>query len=127
MESEVSAPSSGRQDLEHTRIRAFVLWRVPWLFIIAGAIWPATQGFLWTLALAWIGGGCLANALRCGRVHCSVMGPGFLTLALVSAGKALGWWAPSWNLIWAAAIAFVIVGYLPEFLGKKYFGKQPAC
>jgi hypothetical protein len=124
---EPKAAESGAGDLSQNRLVSFILWRVPWIFIAAGIIWPAPRGALWTLALAWIGAGCLTNALRCGRVHCTVMGPGFLFLSLVSLARTVGLISLHWNLVWGAAVAIVAIAYLPEFFGKKYLRQRPAC
>jgi hypothetical protein len=127
MEARASSPDQRERDLSGNRIANFLLWRIPWVLIAAGLIWPGPRGLVWTSALAWIGSACMANALRCGRVHCSIMGPLFLVLALVAGGKTLGLLALNWNLIWSAAGVIVLLAYLPEFMGKKYFGKNPAC
>ncbi|MEE9472398.1 MAG: hypothetical protein V3V82_00255 [Acidimicrobiia bacterium] len=127
MEAKASLVDRRARDLSADRITNFVLWRIPWVFIAVGAIWTAQRGTLWTIALAWIGSACLANAVRCRRVHCSIMGPSFLILALVAGGKTLGWFSIHWNVVWAAAGIIVLLAFLPEWLGKRYFGQSPAC
>ncbi len=79
------------------------------------------------MALGWIGAACSGNALRCGRVHCSVMGPAFLILAAVGLARAFGWLTLHWNLIGIAAVGVTLLAFLPEFFGKKYPGGDPAC
>lgn len=127
MEAKASSVDRRARDLSANRITNFVLWRIPWVFIAVGATWNAQRGALWTIALAWIGSACLANAVRCRRVHCSIMGPSFLILALVAGGKTLGWFSIHWNVVWAAAGIVVLLAFLPEWLGKRYFGQKPAC
>lgn len=127
MDAETRGAETRARDLSSDKLKSFILWRLPWLFIAAGAVWPEARGLLWSLALAWIGSGCTANALRCGRVHCSVMGPSFLFLSLVGLAVTLGPLSLSWNVILAAAGAAVLVGYAPELLGKKYLRDSPAC
>lgn len=39
---------------------------------------------VWTSALAVMGVACVVNGLRCGRVHCYLMGPFFLLLAVIT-------------------------------------------
>lgn len=46
--------------------------------------------FVWALALAWMGGACLLNARRCGRVHCRFTGPFLLTVILPVLGRGAG-------------------------------------
>ena len=41
-------------------------------------------------AFAVMGAGCLANAARCGRIHCYVTGPLFLLAAIFVAMSAFG-------------------------------------
>ena len=62
-----------------------MVWVVP-AIILAGT---ATLGrsylvIIWPVLLAFMGGACLLNARRCGRLHCFITGPFFLILALVS-------------------------------------------
>jgi hypothetical protein len=67
-----------------------------WLLAIAIAV-AGSSGFsshwrtvVWTVALSIMGTACIANALRCGRVHCYVTGPFFLLMALVTLLYGLG-------------------------------------
>ena len=124
---EASATGLQAKDLTGSRITTLILWRIPWLFVAAGFVWPASRGIVWTIAIAWIGSACLANAVRCGRVHCSIMGPALLILSLVSIAKTIGWLALSWSWIWLAAGAITLAAFLPEFFGKRYFGTDPSC
>jgi hypothetical protein len=41
-------------------------------------------GLVWAAAFATMGGKCLANARRCGRVHCYFTGPWFLLASAAS-------------------------------------------
>lgn len=58
------------------------LWRVPWVLVAAGAVWPQARFWLWIPAFLVAGSGCVANARRCGRLHCYVTGPLYLGAAL---------------------------------------------
>ena len=42
-----------------------------------------------TEALAWMGAACLANARRCGRMHCFFTGPFFLAMAALALAVGL--------------------------------------
>lgn len=60
---------------------AVLLWWLPVAALIVGANWPKFQLLLWLPAFLVMGAACLANAARCGRVHCYVTGPLFLLAA----------------------------------------------
>lgn len=49
---------------------------------------PWAAAIAWTAAFSWMGGACLLNARRCGRLHCYFSGPLLLIGAL--AALALG-------------------------------------
>ncbi len=114
-------------DLTGQKWVSIALWRVPQLLLIVGVIWPDGIGPLWTLGFAWIGVACTTNALRCGRVHCSIMGPALIVLGLVSLANTIGILSISWTFVGVAALTVVAVAFVPEFLGRKYFGSGPSC
>jgi hypothetical protein len=79
---------------------------------------------VWTVALIVMGTACLANALRCGRVHCYTTGPFFLLMALASLLYGLGI-LPLGHSGWSTISAVILVGAitltcLPEMLFGKY-------
>jgi hypothetical protein len=51
---------------------------------------PWMTGAAWTVAFAWMGGACLLNARRCGRLHCYFSGPILLIGAVISFGVSVG-------------------------------------
>ena len=112
-------------DLSHSRLGNFVLWRLPPLVIIATGIlgdsfW-ITVG--WTASFAIMGGACLFNALRCGRLHCYLTGPFFLLASLASLLQGLGIISVGWNVIgFSALIGGLFLLYVPERLRGKYVG-----
>ncbi len=67
---------SGRRDF-------IIAWGLPIAALIA-ANWidPPLKTLLWSGALLWMGIACLANARRCGRVHCRFTGPFFLLMVV---------------------------------------------
>lgn len=80
------------------------------------------MGLVWAGALAWMGAGCVLNALRCGRLHCFLSGPALwcgaiaatlFTFKILSGVQVLN------DILWATA-AFVVVSYLPEAFFGKY-------
>ena len=79
---------------------------------------------VWTIALIVLGSACLANALRCGRVHCYITGPFFLLMALASLLYGLGilpLGGSGWNVIGAAILVGAIaLTCLPEIFFGKY-------
>ncbi|MGE5323667.1 MAG: hypothetical protein ACM3SW_12425 [Actinomycetota bacterium] len=75
------APNSNANDLTSRKI-AWLLWYLPAALVIAGFSWPVARGWLWIPALLIAGGGCMANAARCGRWHCYFTGPLYILGAL---------------------------------------------
>ena len=78
---------------------ALLLWGLPVVALIVGANWRHGL-FLWIPAFLVMGVACIANAARCGRLHCFITGPLFLLAAvylalsgfhLVPAGSVLFW------------------------------------
>jgi len=69
----------------------WLLWRAPWVLVVAGLAWTRLVYALWIPAFVVMGGGCVVNAARCHRTHCYVTGPlylaaaGYLVLASLSA------------------------------------------
>jgi len=61
--------------------RSVLLWCLPAAALIAGLWWSSLRPWLWVPAFLVMGGACLANAARCGRVHCYFTGPLFLLAA----------------------------------------------
>ena len=108
----------------------FILYWVPAIAILAVGPLAISNGWravVWTVALATMGIACIANALRCGRVHCYVTGP-FFFLALVALSYGLGILYPGrngWNLLGLIAlIGAIALWCLPEmFLGRYRRGR----
>jgi hypothetical protein len=81
---------------------------------------------LWTAACLVMGGACLLNALRCGRIHCYFTAPFFLAIAglavLFGAGVVpLG--PNGWNRI---GLTLRLGGVLLTFGPEPIFGKYRA-
>jgi hypothetical protein len=83
--------TSERRDWVSGRASYAVAWGLPSAALVA-AIWaePGLRTIAWAAALVWMGTACLANARRCGRVHCHFTGPFFLVMALVVVLHGLG-------------------------------------
>ena len=72
---------------------AFLLyWGLPIaaMVIDLGFGHPA-KTLIWLAALSWMGGACLINARRCGRVHCYYTGPFFLIMIVPVALHGFQW------------------------------------
>ncbi len=79
--------------------------------------------FVWALMFAWMGTGCILNALRCHRLHCYIAGPvlflGAVALALFAVGTTpLG--NHSLNTIIGITLCAVVLSFLPEMIWRKY-------
>lgn len=114
------------RDLLSNRVAVVVAFWVPALILVASGFLAMSQTWrtaLWTVALTTMGVACVANALRCGRVHCYATGPFFLLAALMALLYGLGiarLGSHGWNLIGTAVlIGAVVFCWLPEaFLGR---------
>lgn len=115
-----------RDILSNRLITGAVYW-VPALALVASGFLDIGQGWrtaVWTVALTTMGVACVANALRCGRVHCYVTGPFFLAMATLTLLYGLGV-APlgkhGWNLIPATVlVGALVLCCLPEVLFGRY-------
>jgi hypothetical protein len=70
-----------------------------------------------------MGGACIVNALRCGRVHCYLTGPFFFLMALVALSYGLGilrLGGYGWNLL---GLLTLIGAIAPWFLPEMFFGR----
>jgi hypothetical protein len=71
--------------------RGLVLWGVP-VSILPAASWLPERYLvvIWPGVLTFMGLACLANARRCGRIHCYATGPFFLIMAAIALLYGLG-------------------------------------
>src|SRR5262245_17815916 len=114
------------RDILSRRWLVFMVYWLPVIAIVAVgplAISSGRRSAVWTVALATMGVACVANALRCGRVHCYLTGPFFFLMALVALSYGLGilyLGRNGWNLLGLVTlIGAIALWYLPEmFLGK---------
>lgn len=79
---------------------------------------------VWTVALTTMGAACIANALRCGRIHCYMTGPFFLLMAAATVSYGVGALPlghNGWGYLGLTILAGAIVlCCLPEMLLGKY-------
>jgi hypothetical protein len=115
------------RDLLRNRWIAAVVFWLPVLALIAGGFPAVGQGWrtaIWVIALSTMGVGCIANALRCGRVHCYLTGPFLVIMAVVAllyglAGMPFG--AHGWNMLaLTVLIGTVALWFIPEVLFGRY-------
>lgn len=107
------------RDLTHG-VSAWLLWCLPVVLLIAGGAWRQGGAWLWALAFAVMGAGCLANAMRCGRVHCYVTGPLFVLAAVWSLLAALGVTSLHANAVSLVVLCLVLLAFLAEIPFGRY-------
>ena len=115
----VSVASCQANDLT-CNSKGLFLWCVPIAALIVGGSWPKTRAWLWTPALLVMGIGCLANAARCGRVHCYLTGPLFLLAAVYVALSEFHVAPMNPNALLATVVGLTILAYVLEFPLGKY-------
>ncbi len=125
MESRTTTGKSG--DILSTPWVSFVVFWLPAIAIVVAGSSRLSSGWLtvvWTAALGIMGTACVANALRCGRVHCYLTGPFFLLMALVTLLYGLGvvsLGGNGWNRIGLTIlIGAIALCCLPELFFGKY-------
>jgi hypothetical protein len=117
---------SARRDLSARSGSFLTVWGAPMLAGLAASMLAPSTAWAagaWSLALAWMGGACLLNARRCGRVHCYVSGPILLVGAGLTAASGAGVldFGPSGvSLIVAATLALAALTYLLELVWGRY-------
>jgi hypothetical protein len=123
------AGGTKKSDILSKPLLSLVLYWLPIIAIVASGYEHVGRGWrtgIWTIALSVVGTTCIANAARCGRVHCYVTGPFFLLMALAALLYGAGvipLGANGWNLIGATTlIGAIVLGCLPELLVGKYRG-----
>ena len=102
-----------------------LVWGLPAAMLIGSFfLAPVLRAVIWPVCLLWMGVACVANAARCGRMHCYFTGPFFLLLAAASLLHGLeiiplglhGWRSLGVTL----AVGAVVLHYLPERIWGKY-------
>jgi hypothetical protein len=119
------------RDILSSQWRVFILYWLPAMaMVVAGALAISSgwRAIVWTVALGTMGTTCIANALRCGRVHCYSTGPFFLLMALLALSYGLGilhFGGNGWNRLGLITlIGAIALWCLPEmFLGKYPKGR----
>ena len=118
-----------RSDILSRPFLSFIFYCLPAIAIVASGFEPVSRGWrtaIWTAALTVMGAACVANARRCGRIHCFVTGPFFLLAAVATLLYGMGvisLGAHGWNLIGLTIlIGAIVLCCLPEMVFGKYRG-----
>lgn len=79
---------------------------------------PGLRALIWSAALIWMGGACIANARRCGRTHCRFTGPFYLLMAALVVAYAAGL-LPIGDQGWAMLGAATTIGTAMLWWGSE--------
>lgn len=99
---------------------AWLLWYVPIALLIVGGAWHQQGVWLWVVAFAVMGAGCVANMVRCRRTHCYVTGPLLLLAALWCLLSALGVVVLHPNAVMLVVVVITALAYLAELPFGRY-------
>ena len=103
---------------------ALLIWCMPGaLLLVSPLIGVRYLVIVWPSLLTFMGAACLLNARRCGRIHCYLTGPFFLTLALIALLHGLGavpLGANGWSIL---SVILVIGGALLTWGPERYLGQ----
>ena len=118
-------------DLTTGPLASFLFWKFPMVIMVGIAIFdvgPRIQALVWVPCLVVFALGCIANAVRCRRVHCFFTGPFFLVMSLVSLLHGFGFVSlgdNGWSWIELITLTGVLaLVYLPELAWGRYFGAE---
>jgi hypothetical protein len=106
-------------DLVGSRL-GWIVWGVPSVLFVVGIAWDAARTWLWIPSFVVAGSACLANASRCGRLHCFLTGPLFLLAAIATGADVAGILTIDWRFTLMAVIGGTAIGYGIEWLRGRY-------
>ncbi|HEV2364598.1 MAG TPA: hypothetical protein VGS12_10435 [Caulobacteraceae bacterium] len=132
----MNAQTSSNRDLLGSWRTAALLYGLPSAAIVASSISisvggaapaPLPDAFraaVWAIACAVMGGACLVNAARCGRVHCYFTGPFLLAVGVAAILLGAGL-LPSGQESWSVLGLVLLVGAIvlmtvPEWMLGRY-------
>jgi hypothetical protein len=126
------AKSDQSRDILSNPIAAGAVFWLPAAVLIGSGFLDIGRGWrtaVWVAALATMGIACLANAIRCGRVHCYATGPFFVITAVVALLYGLGIMPlgrHGWNVLsLAVIIGAIVLLCLPEAFLERYRQSHP--
>lgn len=118
--------SCSQHDLVNRRI-AWVVWGIPTVLLVLGGFsGPGARTLLWPPALVVMGGGCVINAARCGRLHCYMTGPLYLIAAVATILLGLELVPLQWSWIALWIVGGTVLAYIPEWVRGKYVVRTSA-
>jgi len=89
------------------------LWGIPAAAMLGAMLLePGLRADIWSAALIWMGGACIANARRCRRTHCRFTGPFYLLMAgfvFAYAAGVLPIGEQGWTILGATTIVGTVV------------------
>ncbi|MFZ0334585.1 MAG: hypothetical protein WAN10_08245 [Candidatus Acidiferrales bacterium] len=100
--------------------KSLLVWGLPILALIVGGSWSSMRSWLWIPALLIMGIACLANATRCGRVHCYFTGPLYLVAAAYVVPAEFHLVPMNPNGFLGAVLLLTLIAYLAEFPLGRY-------
>jgi hypothetical protein len=116
-----------RSDILSRPLLSFLIYCLPVIAIVVSGYEQVSRAWrtgIWTAALTVMGVACVANAIRCGRIHCYITGPFFLMVAigtLLYGTGVISLGTNGWNVIGLTIlIGAIVLCCLPEALFGKY-------
>ena len=103
----------------------WMLWVVPaGVIVIGGFLGPSARMLLWTSALLVMGVSCVINARTCGRIHCFLTGPLYLTLAFLTVLRGNEVVTFPWLWIVVALVGGTVAAHVPEWIRGQYLRSE---
>lgn len=100
-------------------------WGVPVTLVVLGIAWSGVRAWLWIPSLVLAGAACVANAARCGRLHCFLTGPVFLIAAVAELLDAMKVIPIAWAWILAFVVGGTVLGYGLERVPGPFIAVRP--
>lgn len=108
-------------------VAAALWWCLPLcLGILANVLLPSPRiaAVAWAVVFAWMGTGCVLNALRCRRLHCYLSGPVFFLGALAAGLLAAEVFATRLSSIVSATLLLALLSFVPETLWDRHLPRR---
>ena len=119
------------RDLTDGGLSSLLFWKLPAVAVVGAAlldVGSVGQALVWAPSFAIGGAACVANTVRCRRVHCYFTGPFFLLMAAVSLLHGVGalpLGEEGWTWIeLVTLIGAITLGYVPELVWGRYWAPQ---
>lgn len=121
-----------RRDLGRRPVGFMIAWGLPLIILFSVGFMeflsPAAEVFIAAGAFAWMGAGCVVNAVRCGRLHCYVAGPILLAgavLILLTGFDVMRLGSVSTSQIIYVTAALALSTFALEFIWGAYVQRPP--